>query len=800
MYDSRHTVHAVGDVVQAAQWYVSADGNDSSPNCGASSANPCETFTGLFAEQPGVANGDQITVLMPAIAGTPIFDNAIFNRSLFVNGLGANSIIDGSANRVISITAGVSVTLQNVNVRNGAASANGGAIWNGGALTLNQVLVENNTVNANGGGIYNAGTLTVIASTINGNTAGNGGGIYNAVGRMAIINTSTIAQSSAQEGGGIYNAGSMWLTNTTVQTNTAAMGGGIYNADTGILTLTTSLVSGNLAESQSLAAGGGIYNQGNLVGTDTTLNNNRVDNGSGSGGAIENAGPGTAQITGGLIRNNQAVYGGGIDNFAAAQMQLTRVVVRDNSATQGGGVSNDGSTLNISESAIISNSASSSGGGIYNSATINLVNVTLSNNRLTGGAGAAMSNEGGAANASLVHVSIVGNVVNNTSGAMASALYLGNEFGPTGGQLQLFGTLLSDNAPRNCHVLNGTAQSQGYNISKDNECAYLTLSTDAQATDPAVGSLLESNGTWTHAVLRGGSALDRIPQASCGAAIDQRGIPRPQLARCDVGAHETKPVDLGVGVSVLPATAYAGTPVTASVTLANGGGEVANGTLVTASLPMGMLFRACSTSQGTCTLNGSTIVATLGSVPSSGQVSITLFLTPTVAGTPALQFFASSNEPDSIASNDVALANLAILASANLSVSVQQPVAIVANQQVTYRLTVQNFGASPATSPAVTMSMPASVTVVSVSGTNWACTQSPGIVSCNYQLAELVPGAASEIVLTLIIASGQPEITIPIGVVSTTYDPDTTNNAQIIAGSVETAYLVRLPITVKNSP
>ena len=81
------------------------------------------------------------------------------------------------------------------------------------------------------------------------------------------------------DGGGIYNTGILTLTNCVISGNAALNGGGIYN--TGILTLTNCAVSGNAASD-----GGGIYNTGALTLTGCTISGNTASD----GGGIDNSG------------------------------------------------------------------------------------------------------------------------------------------------------------------------------------------------------------------------------------------------------------------------------------------------------------------------------------------------------------------------------------------------------------------------------------------------------------------------------------------------------------------------------
>ena len=117
-----------------------------------------------------------------------------------------------------------------------------------------------------GGGIANGGDLTLVNSTVRENAAesqpepcggdpcaaGRAGGIWNGgEGTLTLVST-TVSGNTADSGGGIFQSGAtLMLTNSTASGNTASEGGGIYNDGSGPATLTNSTVSGNSAGSGS---------------------------------------------------------------------------------------------------------------------------------------------------------------------------------------------------------------------------------------------------------------------------------------------------------------------------------------------------------------------------------------------------------------------------------------------------------------------------------------------------------------------------------------------------------------------
>jgi hypothetical protein len=119
----------------------------------------------------------------------------------------------------------------------------------------------------------------------------------------------------------------------------------------------------------------------------------------------------------------------------------------------------------------------------------------------------------------------------------------------TTGALTLFGTVLADNAAGGANCQAVTLTSDGYNFADDTSCA-LTGPGDRQGgtLDPGLGPLGDHGGPGPTRVPGAGSPLvDAIPTAACrtGPAAtvttDERGLPRPALGGCDIGAVEVQP-------------------------------------------------------------------------------------------------------------------------------------------------------------------------------------------------------------------------------------------------------------------
>jgi len=212
------------------------------------------------------------------------------------------------------------VTVQNGGYPGGYPDVNGAGILNAGTMELNNSIVTSNWATSFGGGIFNdtSGTANIINTT---------------VGPENRTDPHTPAGSGG--GGGIYNQGTMTLTGSTVKGNHADndRGGGIYNLDQ-TLTVTNSIIGGDISTGNQALNGGGIFNRYGTVTLEKveTSFNTATDN----GGGIFNYG-GTTTIENSTISSNQALTAAGISTFTGgATTELNFATVAHNKPLPGG--------------------------------------------------------------------------------------------------------------------------------------------------------------------------------------------------------------------------------------------------------------------------------------------------------------------------------------------------------------------------------------------------------------------------------------------------------------------------------
>ncbi|WP_080636987.1 hypothetical protein [Salinispora vitiensis] len=290
---------------------------------------------------------------------------------------GRNTTIERAAAvdqfRILAVTAGGELTLNQLTITGGHATEGGGGILvhTGGVLTVNHSRVhrniadilgggianngtarvrhssvERNIGNQRGGGIFSAGPLALVQSHVRGNIADLGGGVF-ASDSGVTIQGGSIADNWAQSVGGLFVSGGVGtVTGTRITGNSShSDGGGVRVGLGGQLTLRWVRLTGNTALS---GLAGGLFVEGDIGGgsyvviEDSIIKNNTAM--AAAGGGIFNAGQTVVRRT--RILGNRADRGGGIHNSGTVSLAATKVV--DNLAvTDGGGVVNDGGTVDL---------------------------------------------------------------------------------------------------------------------------------------------------------------------------------------------------------------------------------------------------------------------------------------------------------------------------------------------------------------------------------------------------------------------------------------------------------------------
>ncbi len=305
---------------------------------------------------------------------------------------------------IIAVTGGAVLVLDDADVTDGIASANGGNIFVLGATgRRSEVQLINDSRILRGEALVDGGALSLDNSKLivtNGDidfnsAVGNGGGVF--ANNSIITLTSDQAKvinNSAEFGGGIYSQHSTIDAVSALINNNQAndQGGGIYTFATQ-LTLDHAIMDGNSTLFTITNSGGGALSIGASINnnsitniTNSTLTNNHSAN---AGGAITDRGSPQSQlnITNTLISNNSAsINGGGLR--LGSPTSINNSTITANIAREGGGLYLSG-VVGINHSDIRANIASQTGGGIECNSCQNLmiIDTQIHQNTATNGAG-----------------------------------------------------------------------------------------------------------------------------------------------------------------------------------------------------------------------------------------------------------------------------------------------------------------------------------------------------------------------------------------------------------------------------
>lgn len=207
--------------------------------------------------------GDDVILFDPALSGSTITPGVQLDiaSNMTIDGDSAITVSGGGSQRVFRVLPGTDVILAGLIIRDGSREGpyeSGSAIYNSGNLTVLDSLIKDNTANSRGAVLNENGNLTIRDSILSGNVSAYGGAVYS--NNTAAIYASVLSGNTGGGGGAIQNTGTLALEDSVIRDNSANVGGGIDNLG-GTLTVSNSLISGNLAAD----AGGGIINRSDFV-------------------------------------------------------------------------------------------------------------------------------------------------------------------------------------------------------------------------------------------------------------------------------------------------------------------------------------------------------------------------------------------------------------------------------------------------------------------------------------------------------------------------------------------------------
>jgi len=448
---------------------------------------------------------------------------------------------------ILSFAAGTTNILSQLVLINGNTTGGGAAINNAGTLSVSSCVMSNNTApDGNGGAVSNAGTMTIADAVFQNNQAANGGAMF--CGGNMTITGSLFSNNQAGNGGAVYNTGSLALNSLNISNNIATFGfgGAVYNG--GTLMVNSSTLAFNQAaggaggSAQELSGGGGGAGLGgglfSLSGTvsltNCTFSSNSASGGPGggtccgssavgggnNGGAFGSCssqnggyGGGGAGATGngcGSISGGNGGFGGGGGGYHSVQYYGTAGV---------GGFGGGNAGTNLSIVGTGGGGGAGLGGGIFVEAgSLSIVNCTVSLNHASGGAGGtsdpSVPGDGGQPGEG-----IGGGIFNHS------------------GVIRLLNTITAgNNATNESPDLYGAFVTTGFNLIVNNQGATGLSINDFQNVPANLGPLQDNGGPTLTCVPQQGSLAIGYGTSVGAPRTDQRGVPRPLVGSCDIGA------------------------------------------------------------------------------------------------------------------------------------------------------------------------------------------------------------------------------------------------------------------------
>jgi M6 family metalloprotease-like protein/uncharacterized repeat protein (TIGR01451 family) len=250
--------------------------------------------------------------------------------------------------------------------------------------------------------------------------------------------------------------------------------------------------------------------------------------------------------------------------------------------------------------------------------------------------------------------------------------------------------------------------------------------------------------------------------------------------------------DLGIAKVDDPDPAFAGNPLTYTLTISNPGPSDALSVTVTDTLSTDVTFDQAVPSQGNCSHSGGVVTCTLGTVAASSSAEVTI--TVDIPSSSLVSSVQNTETPDPVSSNNSITETTTVSVQADMEITkTDDPDPVIAGNPLTYTLTITNNGPSDAQSVVVTDTLPSEVTYSGVSTTLGSCSQASGVATCT--LGTMTPGASATVTIATDVPLGiYGALQNQAEVFSSTTDPDTGNN---VVSEVTTAYIrVYLPLVI----
>ncbi len=259
----------------------------------------------------------------------------------------------------------------------------------------------------------------------------------------------------------------------------------------------------------------------------------------------------------------------------------------------------------------------------------------------------------------------------------------------------------------------------------------------------ATGGTITPDSVPTFSGKAASSFTSTTPGAATASAILDNQIVTTEFSV----APAPPPVDLAV-TKAAPATGVTGQDLAYTIVVSNAGPGNEPAAHLVDLLPPGVVLVSSSAPPAVDTPG--LLEFDLGDLPAHASRTIVLLVQPTRAGTLVNQAVVSGIQPDLNPSNNVASATTIMTAApAALAVALAAaPSTATIGHELTYTLTVANFGPGPASGVVLTTNLPAGATIVAASQTQGISSIGSGVVTT--ALGGLAVGESATVTIVVI--------------------------------------------------
>ena len=206
--------------------------------------------------------------------------------------------------------------------------------------------------------------------------------------------------------------------------------------------------------------------------------------------------------------------------------------------------------------------------------------------------------------------------------------------------------------------------------------------------------------------------------------------------------------DLAVTVAASTPNVALGSNLVYSLTLTNRGPSIATSVRLTNALPPGVAFVAVNATSGSCANLSGNVVCDFNSLEARAGVAVSLTVMPGISGLLTNRVRATALQSDLVTTNhELEVVTLARPPTDLVVAQAPSTNLVLLGKDFGYTLYVTNRGPNPATNLRVTDVLPATVSFVSATSAQGACSNAAGVVACG--IPSLASGAVAQIALTV---------------------------------------------------